>query len=54
MATKIKFYFDEHMPRAVEKGLVERGYEVIMAVDVGMIQKDDDDELADEFCLKTR
>jgi predicted nuclease of predicted toxin-antitoxin system len=37
----MRFYFDEHMPRAVEKGLVEQGYEVVMAVDVDMIAKDD-------------
>ena len=44
MAEEIRFYFDEHMPRAVERGLRERGYEVIMAVDEGMIGKDDDNE----------
>ncbi len=44
MATKIKFYFDEHSPRAVEKGLQKRGFEVVMAVDVDMVQKDDDSE----------
>lgn len=44
MPTKIKFYFDEHSPRAVEKALLKRGYEVIMAVDVSMTQKDDDTE----------
>lgn len=40
----IDFYFDEHMPRAVERGLRERDIEVIMAVDVGMEGKDDDTE----------
>lgn len=44
MAAKISFYFDEHAPRAVERGLIERGYEVMMAVDVGMTAKDDDTE----------
>ncbi len=44
MTQPIKFYFDEHMPRAVEAGLVRRGYTVIMAVDVGMVNKDDDTE----------
>jgi len=43
-ATRVKFYFDEHSPRAVEKGLLKRGYEVVMAVDVGMTEKDDDSE----------
>ena len=40
----IGFYFDEHMRRAVANGLVERGYTVVMAVDVGMEGKDDDTE----------
>jgi predicted nuclease of predicted toxin-antitoxin system len=40
----MRFYFDEHMRRAVAKGLVEYGHEVIMAVDVDMSQKDDDTE----------
>jgi hypothetical protein len=44
MAAKISFYFDEHMPRAVERGLLDRGYQVIMAVDVDMMNKDDDTE----------
>jgi predicted nuclease of predicted toxin-antitoxin system len=38
------FYFDEHINRNVARGLNQRGYHVIMAVDVGMIQKDDDTE----------
>lgn len=38
---KISFYFDEMMPRKVADQLVERGYEVIMAVDVDMVGKDD-------------
>jgi predicted nuclease of predicted toxin-antitoxin system len=36
------FYFDEHMNRAVADGLIQRGYTVVMAVDVGMVGKDDD------------
>ena len=44
MANKIRFYFDEHMPRAVEKGLLNQGYTIIMAVDVDMMNKDDDSE----------
>jgi predicted nuclease of predicted toxin-antitoxin system len=36
------FYFDEHMDRNVAKALMNRGYTVIMAVDVGMEGKDDD------------
>jgi hypothetical protein len=42
LMTLIKFYFDEHISRSVEKGLTERGYQVVMAVDVGMESKDDD------------
>jgi predicted nuclease of predicted toxin-antitoxin system len=38
------FYFDEHMNRLVADALVKRGYPVVMAVDVGMIGKDDDTE----------
>lgn len=38
---KISFYFDEMMPNAVAKGLAERGYQVVMAVHVGMEKKDD-------------
>lgn len=40
----IGFYFDEHMAKDVAKGLRERGYRVIRAVDVGMTGKDDDTE----------
>lgn len=38
------FYFDEHMNRAVADSLIRRGYTVVMAVDVGMVGKDDDTE----------
>jgi hypothetical protein len=44
MAAKISFYFDEHMPRAVEQGVTQRGHVVIMAVDSDMMGKDDDAE----------
>jgi hypothetical protein len=44
MANTIKFYFDEHMPRPVARALVERGVEVIMAIDSEMVGKDDDSE----------
>lgn len=29
MAEKIRFYFDEHVPRAVARGLRRRGVEVL-------------------------
>jgi hypothetical protein len=41
---KISYYFDEMMPRKVASQLVERDYRVVMAVDVGMVEKDDLDE----------
>ena len=41
MATEIGFYFDEMMSRTVASQLINRGYEIIMAVDVGMVGKDD-------------
>jgi hypothetical protein len=40
----VGFYFDEHMPRSVSKGLIDQGLEVIMAVDVDMVRKDDDNQ----------
>lgn len=40
----IRFYFDEHMRHSVALALIQRGYHVVMAVDVGMIDKDDDTE----------
>ena len=40
----IRYYFDENMYRAVAKGLVSRGIPVVMAVGVGMMEKDDDTE----------
>lgn len=42
MATR--FYFDEHMRHSIARGLIERGYEVVMAIEVGMTEKDDDAE----------
>ncbi len=40
----IGFYFDEHMRRSVERGLIQRGYKVVMAADENMTEKDDDTE----------
>ena len=37
----IGFYFDEHVPRRVATQLIERDITVVMAVDVGMVEKDD-------------
>ena len=40
----IGLYFDEHIRKAIAKGLTECGYRIIRAVDVGMTGKDDDTE----------
>jgi hypothetical protein len=40
----VGFYFHEHMRRATERGLRDRGYHVVMAVDVDMTGSDDDTE----------
>lgn len=41
MANKISFYFDEMMPHKVAEQLQKHGFEVVMAVDVEMVDKDD-------------
>jgi len=41
---EVSYYFDEMMPRKVASQLIERGYKVVMAVDVDMVEKDDLDE----------
>jgi len=40
----IGFYFDEMMVREAARQLIQRGHSVVMAVDVGMVKKDDDTE----------
>jgi predicted nuclease of predicted toxin-antitoxin system len=40
------FYLDEHISRAVVKGLQSRGILAIMAVDVGMTGRSDEEHLA--------
>lgn len=40
-SSKISFYFDEMMLSAAAKGLIARGYNVVMAGAIGMINKDD-------------
>jgi predicted nuclease of predicted toxin-antitoxin system len=40
----ISFYFDEMMSRTVARAMEGQGYQVVMAVDIGMIDKDDDTE----------
>jgi predicted unusual protein kinase regulating ubiquinone biosynthesis (AarF/ABC1/UbiB family) len=41
-----RYYFDEHMRRVVANALIQAGFPTIMAVDVGMVGKSDDDHLA--------
>jgi predicted nuclease of predicted toxin-antitoxin system len=41
----IGFYFDEMMIRAVVTELKQKGYLVVLANDVGMTQKDDEEHL---------
>ena len=41
----VGFYFDEHMNRAVADRLIQRGHQVVMAVDVGMEGKADSEHL---------
>ncbi|GAB4513616.1 MAG: hypothetical protein OHK0046_14530 [Anaerolineae bacterium] len=40
------FYFDEMMSRRAAKQLIERGYQVVLATDVGMRAKTDPEHLA--------
>ena len=42
----VRFYVDEHVPKAVVGGLRRRGIEVIRVPDVGLLGHDDDDHLA--------
>jgi predicted nuclease of predicted toxin-antitoxin system len=39
------FYFDEMMPRAAAEQLAQRGLQIVMAVDVEMIEKEDVEHL---------
>ncbi len=41
----VSFYFDEMMPRPAAEQIAKRGYSVVMAVDVGMTQKPDEEHL---------
>ena len=41
---KVSFYCDEMMSRTATDQIIQRGYTVIMANDVGMTGKDDDTE----------
>ena len=45
MAGKIRFYFDEHVPRAVARGLRRRGVEVLTVPEAGMLGATDEEHL---------
>lgn len=46
MAKPIKFYMDEHVAKAVTKGLRRRGVDVLTAPEADMLGADDIDHLA--------
>lgn len=46
MGHKIKFYTDEHVSKAIVKGLRQRGVDVMTTVESGMLGASDQDHLA--------
>ena len=46
MADRIKFYMDEHVPRAVTAGLRRRGVDVVTAQEAGLHPAEDERHLA--------
>ncbi len=46
MGARVKLYTDEHVPKAVEKGLRERGVDVVTTHEAGMLGADDREQLA--------
>lgn len=46
MADRIRLYTDEHVPRAVVKGLRERGIDALMVSEAGMLGATDEEHLA--------
>ena len=46
MAGRVKFYTDEHVPRAVVRGLRDRGVDVLSVAEAGMLGASDDAHLA--------
>jgi predicted nuclease of predicted toxin-antitoxin system len=45
MSDKIKFYFDEHVPKVVAKGLKRRGVDVLTVVDADLLGATDEEHL---------
>jgi len=46
MADRVKFYTDEHVARAIARGLRHRGVDVLTAPEAGMLGASDEDQLA--------
>jgi hypothetical protein len=46
MAERIKFYMDEHVPRAVTEGLRRRGVDVLTTQEAAMLEADDEQHVA--------
>lgn len=46
MKNRIKFYLDEHVPKAVSKGLKRRGVDAITVVEAGLRGATDEEHLA--------
>lgn len=46
MAERVKFYTDEHVPRAVMDGRRRRGVDVLTVLEAGMIGANDEEHLA--------
>lgn len=45
MGTRIKFYTDEHIPRAVVRGLRQRGVDVLTVPESGLLGAPDEEHL---------
>lgn len=46
MPDRLRLYTDEHVPKAVVKGLRERGIDTLMVSDAGMLGASDEEHLA--------
>jgi uncharacterized protein with PIN domain len=46
MAPRVRFYLDEHVSRAVAKGLRQRGVDVLTVPEAGMMGASDEEHLA--------
>ncbi len=53
MKNRIKFYLDEHVPKAVAKGLKRRGVDVITVVEAGLRGATDEKHLESAKSPKT-